>query len=131
MQLLRSVTAVVMATNSAAVETFEHAESIIAKRKRQCRENYGEGRARAAYCFQESLEQTFSSPTRIVGGHYCKRHCTQALAGLKAAFAAIRKHPAKVLQNRMASYPTSNKQKLAHQNFTGINKVLLQTPNRQ
>jgi len=120
-----------MATNSAAVETFEHAESIFAKRKRQRLENYVEGRARAAYRFQESLEQSFSSPTRIVGGRDCKRHCTQALAGLKAAFTAISKHPAKVLQNRMASYPTPKKQKLAHQNFTGINKVLLQTQNQQ
>ena len=85
MQLLRSVTAVVMATNSAAVETFEHAESIFAKCKRQRLENYVEGRARAAYHFQESLKQSFSSPTRI-GGRDCKRHCTQGLAGLKAAF---------------------------------------------
>ena len=121
-----------------SVGTPEPAESIFAKRQRQRRENYFEGHARAAYRFQESLEQSFSSTstssesssTQADGRRDCTRHCTQALASLKAAFAAIGQHPAKVLQNRVASYPNPKKQKLAHQNITGIMRYYYRIKNQ-
>ena len=97
-------------------------ESVFARRKRQRVQNYASGRARSAYRFQQSLDDGFSSSSSTPGGvgRPCKRHCSLALGGLREAFAAVGKHPAKVLQKRMASYPTPKKQKLAHQNFTGM-----------
>ena len=96
-------------------------DSVSARRKRQRVDNYHSGRARSAYRFQQSLDDGFaaSSSSQVGGNRPCKRHCSQALGKLKEAFAAVSKHPAKVLQKRMASYPTPKKAKLAHQNFTG------------
>jgi hypothetical protein len=106
-----------MATNSSG----ESEESTFARRKRQRVENYSSGCARSAYRFQRSLQEglaaSSSTPERS-----CKRHCSVALEGLKPAFLAISKHPAKVLQKRMASYPTPKKEKLAHQNYRGTIK---------
>ena len=96
-------------------------DSVSARRKRQRVENYHSGRARSAYCFKQSLNDGFaaSSSSQEGGNRPCKRHCSQALGKLKEAFVAVSKHPAKVLQKRMASYPTPKKPRLAHQNFTG------------
>lgn len=88
-------------------------QSIYASRKRKRLENFLQGKSRAAYRFNESLEKSLSdaadspqtsSSSTVVSRHGCKRHCFLALEGMKEAFVAISKHPAKVLQNRMASY---------------------------
>ena len=98
-----------------------HSLSTLSVRKKR------EASSRAAYRFQESLKRSFSScssganPTQIIEKRDCKRHCYRVLTGLRSSYDAISKNPAKVLQNRMASYSTPKKQKLAHQNFTGIN----------
>ena len=104
-----------MATNS----SDECEESVFARRKRQRVENYSSG---PAYCFQRSLHEGFASSSSTLG-RSCKRHCSIALEGLKPAFLAISKHLAKILQKRMASYPTPKKEKVAHQNFRGTIKI--------
>ena len=97
------------------------ADSVSAKRKRQRVDNYHSGQARSAYRFRPSLDDGLaaSSSSQEGGDRPCKRHCSLALGKLKEAFPAVSKHPAKVLQKRMASYPTPKKAKLAYQNFTG------------
>ena len=116
--LLSSNYFLVMATSSTT-------ESIFVQRKRQHQANFLAGRARSAHRLNESLEtglvetvalnSSSSTPPSIM----CKRGCPQILCGLKATYNAVGLHPAKVHQQRLASYPLPKKQKRAHRNITG------------
>ena len=112
--LLSSNYFLVMATSSTT-------ESIFVQRQA----NFLAGRARSAHRLNESLEtglvetvalnSSSSTPPSIM----CKRGCPQILCGLKATYDAVGLHPAKVHQQRLASYPLPKKQKRAHRNITG------------
>ena len=116
--LLSSNYFLVMATSSTT-------ESIFVQRKRQRQANFLAGRARSAHHLNESLKtglvetvalnSSSSTPPSIM----CKRGCPQILCGLKATYDAVGLHPAKVHQQRLASYPLPKKQKRAHRNITG------------
>ena len=110
--------------------TSSTTESIFVQRKRQRQANFLEGRARSVHRLNESLETGLvetvalnscsSTPPSIM----CKRGCPQILCGLKATYDAVGLHPAKVHQQRLASYPLPKKQKRAHRNITGKLTVL-------
>ena len=102
--------------------TSSSTESIYVQRKRQRQANFLAGRARSAHRLDESLETSLvesTAPSSSGSTPSCKRGCPQILCGLRATFDALGLHPAKALQQRVASYPLPKKQKIAHRNITG------------